>query len=151
MVRGRAYCGACSAKGEKVFGWQLHLVCTTGGIPIAFDLLPTGLHDLTPRYALTTALPEGATIYWDKGYNSAADEQWLWKETKLRLVPHRKRNMWPNEWGDARALPEERQTIETIFSQLAAMGIEHQHVRTVAGLERKVHAAPLALTCARAA
>ena len=150
-VRGRAYCGACPAKGEKVFGWRLHLVCTTDGIPVAFDLLPAGLHDLTPIYELTAGLPEGATVYGDKGYNSAADERWLWDWEELRLVPHRKKNMWPNEWDDALALQEERRRIETVFSQLDAMGIERLHVRSVAGLELKVHASLLALTCARAA
>ena len=73
------------------------------------------------------------------------------EEEDVRLVPHRKRNMWPTEWDDALALSEERHTIETLFSQLAAMGIARLHVRSVAGLELKVHASLLALTCARAA
>ena len=150
-VRGRAYCGACPAKREKVFGWRLHLVCTLDGLPVAFDLLPAGLHDLTPIYELTAGLPEGATVYGDKGYNSAPDERWLWEHDELRLVPQRKKNMWPNEWEDAVALHEERRRIETVFSQLAAMGVERLHVRSVAGLELKVHASLLALTCARAA
>ena len=150
-VRGRVYCGACPAKGEKVYGWRLHLVCTLDGIPVAFDLLPAGPHDLAPIYELTAGLPLGATVYGDKGYNSAPDERWLWEEAEVRLVPHRKKNMWPNEWDDALALQEERHTIETLNSQLAAMGIQRLHVRTVAGLERKVHAPLLALTCARAA
>ncbi|MFN8537391.1 MAG: hypothetical protein U0232_07955 [Thermomicrobiales bacterium] len=68
----------------------------------------------------------------------------------MRLVPHRKRNMWPTEWDDALALAEERHTIETLFSQLAAMGIARLHVRSVA-VELKVYASLLALTCARAA
>ena len=119
---------------------RLHPVCTTSGIPIASGdpLLPAGLHDLTPLYA-------------DKGDNGAADKQWLWREAELRLVPHRKRNTWPNEWDDARAVQEERHTIETDLSHRAAMGIERLYVRTVAGLELKVHAALLALTYARAA
>ena len=150
-VRGRAYCGACPAKREKVYGWRLHLVCSLAGIPVAFDLLPAGLHDLTPIDELTAALPAGATVYGDKGYNSAPDERWLWEQEEVRLVPQRKRNMWPNEWEDAVALSEERRRIETVFSQRDAMGIERLHVRSVAGLELKVHASLLALTCARAA
>ena len=150
-MRGRAYCGACPAKGETVYGWRLHLVCTLAGIPVAFDLLPAGLHDLTPLYELTAALPPGATVYGDKGDNSAPDERWLWQEEELRLVPQRKRNRWPNAWEDAVALAEERRTIETVNSQLAAMGLERLHLRSVAGLELKVHASLLALTCARAA
>jgi len=37
--------------------------------------------------------------------------------------------------------------IETLNSQLTAMGIAHLHVRSVAGLEIKVHASLLALAC----
>jgi len=40
-----------------------------------------------------------------------------------------------------------RWTIETVNSQLTAMGIAHLHVRSVAGLEIKVHASLLALAC----
>src|SRR5205823_14097156 len=47
-VRGRAYCGYCAAKKEKFFGWRLHLVCTTTGVPVACVLLPASYHDLTP-------------------------------------------------------------------------------------------------------
>ncbi len=52
-VSGKAYCGYCAAKKEKFFDWRLHLVCTTGGVPVAFDLLPGGRHDLTPLHELT--------------------------------------------------------------------------------------------------
>jgi len=40
-----------------------------------------------------------------------------------------------------------RLAIETVNSQLTAMGIAHLHVRSVAGLEIKVHASLLALAC----
>ena len=50
--------------------------------------------------------------------------------------------------SDAEVLTD---TTETVFSQLAAMGIARLHVRSMAGLELKVHASLLALTCARAA
>ena len=56
-VRGRISCGHCAAKKEPFFGWRLHLVCTTGGIPVAFRLLPASCHDLTPVHALTAGLP----------------------------------------------------------------------------------------------
>jgi len=31
-------------------------------VPVAFDLLPGGLHDLTPVHALTYGLPDEATV-----------------------------------------------------------------------------------------
>lgn len=149
-VRGRAYCGYCAAKGEKFFGWRLHLVCTTAGLPVAFTLLPGGWHDLTPVHELTVALPEGAWVYGDKGYNSAPDETVIRTTGGGLLIPLHKDNMVPNTLAERCGLCTFRLAIETVNSQLTAMGIGHLHVRSVAGLEIKVHASLLALACLNA-
>ena len=146
-VQGRAYCGYCAAKKEKFFGWRLHLVCTTGGLPVAFTLLPGGWHDLTPIHELTAALPAGAWVYGDKGYNSAPDEAVIRATGGVILVPRHKDNMAPNTWAEQCGLRTFRLAIETVNSQLTAMGLSHLHVRSVAGLEIKVHASLLALAC----
>jgi hypothetical protein len=149
-VRGAEYCGYCAAKGEKFFGWRLHLVCTADGVPVAFDLLPGALHDLTPVHELTFGLPEGANAYADKAYNSAKDEATILAETTVRLVPIRKANMRPNLWADKLALREQRKAIETLNSQLEAMGVQRLHARTTAGLELKLQASLLAVACTNA-
>src|SRR5215211_3375449 len=147
-VRGKEFCGVCHAKKEKFFGWRLHLICTTDGVPVAFDLVPGGLHDLTPVHELTYALPAEATVYGDKGYNGEADEATILAETEVRLVPIRKANMRPNRWADKLALRQYRKRIEALYSQLEAMGLERLRARTNPGLELKVHAALLAATIA---
>ena len=149
-VRGAAYCGYCAAKGEKFFGWRLHLVCTVAGVPVAFELLPAALHDLTPVHELTYGLPAGASAYGDKAYNSRRDEATLLADTQVRLVPIRKANMQPNLWADKLALRAHRKAIETLNSQLEAMGVQRLHARTTAGVEAKVQASLLALACANA-
>jgi hypothetical protein len=149
-VRGRDFCGVCHAKREKFFGWRLHLVCTTAGVPVAFDLVPGGLHDLTPVHELTYALPEGAAVYGDKGYNAAADEATILDETEVRLVPIRRANMRPNLWADKLALRAWRQRIEALYSQLEAMGVQRLRARTNPGLQLKLHAALLAVTITNA-
>lgn len=87
QVRGRAFCGQCAAKREQFFGWCLHLVCTTDGIPVAFDLLLVGV-----------------PVYGDKGDNAAADEATILADSGVRLVPIRKANMAPYRWADKLAL-----------------------------------------------
>jgi hypothetical protein len=150
QVRGRDFCGYCAAKKEAFFGWRLHLVCTPSGVPVRFDLVPGGLHDLTPIHELTYGLPDGATVYGDKGDNAAPDEATILADTGVRLVPIRKANMRPNRWADKLALREYRQRIETLDSQLEAMGLERLRARTNPGLELKVHAAVLAATLTNA-
>ncbi len=56
-IRRHASCGYCPTKKEKYFGWHLHLVCTTDGVPVACALLPAGCHNLTPLHELLYGLP----------------------------------------------------------------------------------------------
>jgi hypothetical protein len=149
-VRGKAFCGYCPAKKEAFCGWRLPLICTPAGVPVSFALVPGGVHDLTPIHELTYRLPEGATVYGDKGYNAAADEATILTDTGVRLIAIRKANMAPNLWADKLALREYRKRIETLYSQFEAMGVERLRARTNPGLELKVHASLLAATIANA-
>jgi len=148
-VRGREYCGYCAAKGEKFFGWRLHLICTPQGVPVSFELVPAAYHDLTPIYELTADLPEDAGVFADKAYNSADDEQWQALDG-VRLIPIRKKNMQPHAWADEYDLGLYRKRIESVNSQLESMGVEHLKARTHAGLEIKLHASLLAVFCTNA-
>ena len=146
-VRGRAYCGYCAAKKERFFGWRLHLICRPDGVPVRFQLLAAGFHDLTPLHELAYGLPQGARLFGDKGYNSAPDEASMLADTKVRLVPIRRSNMRPHEWFvDDLELRDYRHTIETVNSQLEKMGVERLHARTNIGIELKVHASLIALS-----
>ena len=149
-VSGADYCGYCAAKKEKFFGYRLHLVCTIEGIPVGHTLLPASYHDVTPVHELTYGLPPGAKVCGDRAYNSRKDEVSIEEDTEVRLVPQRKANMWPNTPEDALDLKECRQRIETVNSQLEAMGVQRLRARTNEGLELKVRASMFALLCKNA-
>jgi hypothetical protein len=144
-VRGRIFCGYCAAKKEKFFGWRLHLICTTAGVPVAFEMRPASEHDLTPLHELAFALPEGASLFGDKAYLSQEDCATLFSETGLRLVTPQRKNMLPNSWADDYDLAQFRKRIETVYSQLEAMGIQQLHARTNVGFDLKAWASLLAL------
>jgi hypothetical protein len=144
-VRGKAFCGYCAAKQEKFFGWRLHLICTAGGVPVAFDLLPASEHDLTALHELAFVLPEGATLFGDKGFISEADALSLQEATGVRLVTARRKNMTPNRWADDFDLRRFRKRIETVYSQLESMGLQRLHARTNLGFDLKAWASMLAL------
>ena len=145
-VRGRLFCGFCKAKDEKFFGWRLHLICTPDGLPVAFQLLPGSLHDLTPIYELTVNLPEGSALFGDKAYNDTQAAEPILAQDGLRLVPIRKQNMkLQHDWADEYDLRLYRKGIETVNSQLDSMGIDHLRARTNAGFDIKVFASLIAL------
>lgn len=150
-VRGREFCGYCAAKKEKFFGWRVHLICTPGGVPVAFDVLPAGFHDLTPLHELAFELPATARLFGDKAYNSGADERSIAADTGVRVIPVRRNNMTPHAWFiDELDLREYRHTIETVNSQLEKMGLERLYARTNGGFELKVYALLIALACTNA-
>jgi len=149
-VSGKAYCGYRAARREKFFGWRLHRVCTTDGVPVALDLVPGGLHDLPPIHALAYGLPEGAAVYGDKADNAADDEATILADAAVRLVPLRKASMRPNRWADKLALRAWRKRVEALFSQLEATGVQRLRARTNPGLQLKRHASLLAATIANA-
>lgn len=148
-VRGKAFCGYCAAKKEKFFGWRLHLVCTTAGVPVSFALLEASHQDLTPVHELCYLLPEGACVYADKAYNAKDDETTLHTETGVTLVPARRKNMKEqNTLSELFALQRYRKGIETLNSQLESMGVQRLKARTNEGFFIKVNASLLALTLA---
>jgi hypothetical protein len=116
-------------------------------VPVACDLLPGALHDLTPVHELTCGLPAGACVCADKASNSKADEARILADPGVRLVPTRKGNLRPNARADTLALREHRKRIETLGSQLEAMGVQRLRARATAGRALKVHASLLARAC----
>ena len=119
-VRGREFCGYCSAKKERFYGFRLHLVCTPTGVPVSFSLLPASYHDLTPIHELTCELPSGANVYGDKAYNSAHDESTIEADTLVKLVPIRRVNMLCNSWDEKQGLRENRhQALQSKFTARA--------------------------------
>jgi len=149
-VRGRAYCGYCASKREKYFGWKLHLVCTSDGLPVAFDVIPASRHDLTPVHELTAHLPANSKVLADKAYNSHPDEQSILDAVQVHLRPIRRKNMPPHCWADDYDLRHHRLVIETVISQLEKMGVQHLHARTNSGFFVKLHSSLLALSFANA-
>lgn len=112
---------------------------------MSFDLLPASAHDLTPLHELAFVLPFGARLFGDKGYLAHADALTLLQESGVRLVTPQRSNMPPNSWADDYNPDLYRKKIETVYSQLAAMGVQQLHARTNLGFDLKAWASLLAL------
>jgi len=145
-VRGREYCGYCASKNEKFFGFRLHMITTSCGIPVSVQILPGALHDLTPVYEITSSLPPGSTLIGDKAFSCASVEQNL-KNYGIILMPQRKKNQ-TKQWllCEERFIRQNRHWIETSFSLLSdVMGLNRLRARTLNGFLLKTYAAVLAL------
>jgi IS5 family transposase len=146
-VQGKEYCGHCAAKKENFFGFRLHLVVDTQGIPVSLAIVPGAYHDLTPLYEITFPLPEHSTVIGDKAYNSKTDEKGL-QELGTNLMPIRRKNMkqqW-SLWEERFIIREHREQIETSFSILSdVMSLNRLKATSLSGFLLKAYAAILAL------
>jgi hypothetical protein len=145
-IRGKEYCGYCSSKNEKFFGFRLHMITTDEGIPVSIQILPGGFHDLTPVYEITCSLPDESTLLGDKAFSCAPVEENL-KDFGITLMPKRKKNQ-KKQWllCEERFIGENRRQIETSFSILSdVMGLNRLRARTLDGFLLKTYAAVLAL------
>jgi len=144
-VKGKAYHGYCAAKRLSFYGFRLHWVCNTAGTPLTYTLLPASAHDLWPLHDLCCALPTGARLLADKGYNCDRDEyhEFLWAD--ITVTPLHRRNMLPNTSEQLALLRQHRHAIETAHSILEKMGVQRLHARTLHGFLLKLYASLLVL------
>jgi hypothetical protein len=62
--------------------------------------VPATFHDLTPLHELAYVLPKGAKLFKDKGYISDKDAKTIEKDTGVKVVSVKRKNMKPNFWLD---------------------------------------------------
>ena len=95
-VAGVQYDGKCYAKNACSFGWKLHLVCDSSGIPICFVVRPTRLHDTTAVDDLACTLPFGTVLLGNRGYVSEPLRHHLDAHDGVTMVAIQRANMLPN-------------------------------------------------------
>ncbi|WP_405088336.1 IS982 family transposase [Microbispora sp. NBC_01389] len=151
-LAGWAEYGYCASHSRYFWGLRLHLLCTLGGLPIAFALtgakaderdILQGMLDHAPE--LLTGRP-GQTIIGDKNYYGREFEQNLTDGDIRLLRPARKGE--PERAGSALFKPL-RQTIESINQTFKGqLDLERHAGRTPSGVIARVLARILALTAA---
>lgn len=145
-VRGAQYHGKCYAKDERYFGWKLHLICDSAGIPARFVLRPARPHDTTAVDDLACTLPFGAILLGDSGYVSEPLCHQLDARYGVTMISIQRANMNPNTPAEQQLLRMHRKRIETCNSQLEKMGVARLHTRIIAGTALKIAASLCALS-----
>jgi len=129
--------GYCAAKDEKYYGFKLHMLITTNGVPTNFDLTPANIHDLSVTEELTEPYQE-LIIVGDKGYLSKTQQQELQYKNKILITSYRKNQKQKNNWFEKKLL-KSRRKIETVFSQLKEhMNLENTKAKSLLGLASRI-------------
>lgn len=143
---GEAFRGYVASKRRYFYGLRLHLLMTTGGLPVEVMLAPGSEADIAAFRRLPLDLPGGATVFADKGYLDQHEEALL-QGAGLRLIALRRANSRaPLPAWLTYIVQHERKRIESVFSQIAAACGRTIHAVTARGFELKVFLTVLAYT-----
>jgi hypothetical protein len=151
-LAGWAQYGYCASHSRYFWGLRLHLLCTLGGLPVAFALTGAKADERQTLLGMLDADPglvaghPGQTIIGDKNYYGRVFEQELTGRHLDLLRPARKGE--PERAG-AHLFKPLRQTIESINQTFKGqLDLERHGGRTPAGVIIRVLARILALTAA---
>lgn len=141
--------GRVSSKKQTFFGYKLHLLVTSGGLIIDFELAPASATDLHVGVELLSNHTDLGVIG-DKAYISAEQAAELWKHNRIRLhtLP-RKNQKVQHSAATRRLINAKRQIIETVNGQLnGQFHIETNHAHSFWGLCTRLYAKLTAHTLA---
>jgi hypothetical protein len=83
--------GKVPSRKETIFGYKLHLLITVGGLILDFELAPANATDLEVGFEML-AEHTCLDVLGDKGYISAEQAAFLWRQNRLRLKTIPRRN-----------------------------------------------------------
>lgn len=141
--------GVCESKKEKVFGFKLHLLVTSGGIPLSFVIAPARYHDISlVREVLDYHY--NRIVGGDKGYISQTLKIDLFEQQGILLVTGKRHNQkQQNTQGEKYLLRKGRKIVETVNSILTEQfHITKHRTRTLWGLMSKIISKLMSLTFA---
>lgn len=151
-LAGWAEYGSCASHSRFFWGLRLHLVCTLGGLPIAFALAGAKADERQTLLGIFTAEPTlagqrpGQTLIGDKNYFGAEFETTLAQQGLHLLRPARQGEA---ERPGSRLFKPLRQTIESINQTFKGqLDLERHGGRTPTGVMARVLQRILALTAA---
>ncbi|MBB4919700.1 hypothetical protein FHS44_006843 [Streptosporangium saharense] len=151
-LAGWAQYGYCASHSRYFWGLRLHLLCTLGGLPVAFALTGAKADEREILLAMLQQVPDlvaarpGQTVIGDRNYYGRAFEQALADRGLVLLRPARKGE--PERAG-ARLFKPLRQVVESVNQTFKGqLDLERHGGRTPAGVVIRVLARILALTTA---
>lgn len=139
LVQGEIYRGKKATMRRWFYGFNVHVMVTTDGIPVEFTFLPGSKHDSEALKQLPFNLEQGSRVYADAGYTNYKIEDMLQQAEKIELLAARKSNSKRKREPYQEFLIESmRKRIETTFSEISTLLPKKIHAVTDYGFILKV-------------
>jgi Transposase DDE domain len=139
LLTGKKFIGFCKAKKKFYYGFKIHMITTSNGLPVEFIITPASMADITAFRVMEIDLPHGSVIYGDKAYTDYSLEDSLYDMESIRLIPDRKANLSRQHSGCIRYIQSViRKRIETTFSLIVSLFSRKIHAVTANGFVLKL-------------
>ena len=133
IVKGEEYRGYCASKRCYFYGFKVHMVVTSNGIPVEFTFTTGNVHDIDGFKQMPINLPHNSQILADSAYTDYSLEELL-ADNGINLLAARKNNS-KREYKTCREyiITTARKRIETVFSDIAKYMPKKIHAVTDSG------------------
>lgn len=139
--------GHCASKKEDIYGFKLHLLTSTQGIPTHYVLAPSAHHDVVIAPELLETYRKHTLTLFDKGYVGLQKK--LTNPQDYQLIIQKRENQEPNNPTEKAFLGVFRKTIETTNSLLAGQfNLQFTRAKSAWGLTNRIIAKITSLTLA---
>ena len=90
LIQGGVYRGKKATMRRWFYGFNVHVMVTTIGIPVEYTFLPGSKHDSEALKQLPFNLKQGSRVYADAGYTNYKMEDMLQQAEQIELLDARK-------------------------------------------------------------
>lgn len=133
IVKGEEYRGRCASKRCWFYGFKVHMIVTSNGIPVEFTFTTGSKHDLDGIKQMPLNLPDGCQVLADAAYTDYMMEDML-ADNGIYLLAARKSNSKREHSPCLEYLiTTARKRIETAFSDIAKYMPKRIHAVTDTG------------------
>jgi hypothetical protein len=138
IVKGEEYRGYNASKRCYFFGFKVHVIVTSNGIPVEFTFTPASTYDLPGLKQMPVNLPDGSSLLADSGYTDYHLEEMI-GEDGIRLLVNRKKNSKrPRQPWTEFLITTARKRIEAVFSDITKYWPKKIHAVTCTGFLIKI-------------
>jgi len=133
IIQGKEHRGYCAAKRTYFYGFKVHVIVTSDGIPVEYSFTVGSTHDLDGLKQMPLALPQASILYADSAYTDYMLEQMLGDDGISLLAARKKNAKKKHEPWLEYIISNQRKRIETAFSDIVKYFPKSIHAVTCNG------------------
>ena len=139
IVRHKSHRGYNASKREYFYGFKIHVITTSQGIPVEYLATVGSIHDNTAFQGMAVDVPRGSDLYADAAYINQEQKELLFDLQGVTLKAATKKNsLIRNTWAEELENRYYRKRIEHTFSAITAKFPKKIHAVTAAGFLLKI-------------